>query len=175
MVKKATAKKNAIMKIPSDKGPVDSSSPEKKPRAKKSAATATPKKAATKKAVAKRAVAKRAVAKKAVAKKAVAKVVAGLGAKAEGTTLTATDIGDHLASTFDMPKSHAKIYIDEAVALIGKHLRKGNKVRISGLGVFEVKTIAARKGRDQDADGPTKGKAGKRIAFLPAHDLESKC
>ena len=170
MVKKATTKKNALMKSLSDKGPVEKSSTEKKPRTKKSAAATT-----SKKAVAKKAIAKKAVAKKAVAKRAIAKGVAGLGAKAAGTILTATEIGDHLASTFDMPKSHAKIYIDEAVALIGKHLRKGNKVRISGLGVFEVKTIVARKGRDQDADGPIKGKAGKRIAFLPAHDLESKC
>ena len=88
--------------------------------------------------------------------------------------LTLTDIGDHIASTFDMPKSHAKIYLAEAVALIGKNLRKGNKVRISGLGVFQVKKRAARKGRNPANGEPMKIKATKRVAFAVARDLKAK-
>ncbi len=88
--------------------------------------------------------------------------------------LTLTDIGDHIASTFDMPKSHAKIYLAEAVALIGKNLRKGNKVRISGLGVFQVKKRAARKGRNPANGEPIKIKATKRVAFAVARDLKAK-
>lgn len=88
--------------------------------------------------------------------------------------LTLTDIGDHIASTFDMPKSHAKIYLAEAVALIGKNLRKGNKVRISGLGVFQVKRRAARKGRNPANGEPMKIKATKRVAFAVARDLKAK-
>ena len=88
--------------------------------------------------------------------------------------LTLTDIGDHLASTFDMPKSHAKIYLAEAVTLIGKNLRKGNKVRIAGLGVFQVKKRAARKGRNPANGEPIKIKATKRVAFAVARDLKAK-
>ena len=88
--------------------------------------------------------------------------------------LTLTDIGDHLASTFDMPKSHAKIYLAEAVALIGKNLRKGNKVRISGLGVFQVKKRGARKGRNPSSGELIKIKATKRVAFAVARDLKAK-
>ena len=88
--------------------------------------------------------------------------------------LTLTDIGDHLASTFDMPKSHAKIYLAEAVALIGKNLRKGNKVRISGLGVFQVKKRGARKGRNPKSGEPIKIKATKRVGFAVARDLKAK-
>ena len=89
-------------------------------------------------------------------------------------TLTTTDIGDHLAATFEIPKSHAKIYLSEAVALIGKHLKKGNKVRISGLGVFQVKKRAARKGSNPNTGEPMKIKAGKRLGFTAARDLKAK-
>ena len=80
--------------------------------------------------------------------------------KSAGSVLTTTEIGEHLAATFDIPKSHAKIYLTEAVALITKSLKKGNKVRISGLGVFQVKKRAARKGRNP--------RTGQEIAIAPA-------
>lgn len=95
-------------------------------------------------------------------------------AKKTPAVLTTTEIGDHLASTFDIPKSHAKIYVAETVALIGKNLKKGNKVRISGLGVFQVKKRAARKGRNPNTGEPLKIKAAKRIGFAAARDLKAK-
>ena len=105
-------------------------------------------------------------------KKAVAKRGADPPPKrAGGATLTVTDIGEHLASTFDIPKSHAKIYVAEAVALIVKHLRKGNTIRISGLGVFEVTKGTPGEDHDLEAKDMTKTKAGKRIVFRPAQDL----
>ncbi len=97
-----------------------------------------------------------------------------LSEKKAPVLLTLTDIGDHIASTFDMPKAHAKIYLAAAVALIGKNLRKGNKVRISGLGVFQVKRRAARKGRNPASGQPIKIKATKRVAFAVARDLKAK-
>ena len=94
--------------------------------------------------------------------------------KSASPVLTTTDIGDHLAATFDIPKSHAKIYLTEAVALIGKNLKKGNKVRISGLGVFQVKKRAARKGRNPNTGEAIKIKASKRVGFAVARDLKAK-
>ncbi len=96
------------------------------------------------------------------------------GQKKPEALLTLTDLGDHLAATFDMPKSHAKIYLTEAVALIGKNLRKGNKVRIAGLGVFEVKKRAARKGHNPGTGEPIKIKASKRVGFTVSRDLKAK-
>ena len=94
--------------------------------------------------------------------------------KSAGPVLTTTEIGEHLASTFDIPKSHAKIYLTEAVALIAKSLKKGNKVRISGLGVFQVKKRAARKGRNPNTGEAIKIKASKRVGFAVARDLKAK-
>lgn len=126
-----------------------------------------------KKATAAQAVPDGEVTKPKSSKKAPAATVAPKTAKAP-VLLTLTDIGDHLASTFDMPKSHAKIYLAEAVTLIGKNLRKGNKVRIAGLGVFQVKKRAARKGRNPSNGEPIKIKATKRVGFAVARDLKAK-
>ena len=110
----------------------------------------------------------------ALSPKVAAKKEHGTAVKKATALLTLTDIGDHLAVTFDMPKSHAKIYLAEAVALIGKSLRKGGKVRIAGLGVFQVKKRAARKGRNPSTGEAMKIKATKRVGFAVARDLKAK-
>ena len=111
------------------------------------------------------------VAKKGTAKK---ETPAAPAKKSAGAILTTTEIGDHLAATFEIPKSHAKIYLTEAVALVTKHLKKGNKVRIAGLGVFQVKKRAARKGRNPNTGEAIKIKASKRVGFAVARDLKAK-
>lgn len=95
------------------------------------------------------------------------------GAAKKVVVLTSTEIGDHLAKTFAIPKTHAKIYLSEAVALIGKSLKKGHKVRIAGLGVFQVKKRAARKGHNPNTGEAMKIKAGKRVGFSAASDLKA--
>jgi DNA-binding protein HU-beta len=94
--------------------------------------------------------------------------------KAPAALLTTTDISEHLATTFDIPKSHAKAYLVESIALIGKHLKKGTKVRISGLGIFQVKKRGARKGRNPNTGASIKIKASKRVAFAASRDLKAK-
>ncbi len=112
---------------------------------------------------------------KAVKKSAVKKQAAPAAGKKSATAiLTLTDIGDHLATMFEMPKSHAKAYLTESVEMIGRSLRKGTKVRISGLGIFQVKKRAARKGRNPNTGDPIKIKATKRVAFAVSRDLKVK-
>lgn len=114
-----------------------------------------------------------------VAKKDVVKKEAGSPAekaekKTPSTILTTTDISEHLATTFEIPKSHAKAYLAESIEMIGKHLKKGTKVRISGLGIFQVKKRAARKGRNPNTGDAIKIKASKRVAFAASRDLKAK-
>lgn len=94
--------------------------------------------------------------------------------KSAASILTTTEIGEHLATTFDLPKSHAKSFLTETIDVITKNLKKGNKVRISGLGVFQVKKRAARTGRNPNTGGAIKIKASKRVAFAVARDLKVK-
>ena len=119
--------------------------------------------------------AKRAVKKEAEPIEAAIKDAAPAPAKkAALPLLTVSDMAEHLSTTYDIPRSHAKAYLAETVALMGKHLKKGAKVRVSGLGIFQVKKRAARKGRNPNTGAPIKIKASKRVAFTVSRDLKAK-
>ena len=81
------------------------------------------------------------------------------------STLTLKEIGVSLADQFEMPKSHALQIMAETVTMMQKQLKKGGKVRISGLGILQVKKTAARKGVNPSTGEAMKIKAGKRLKF----------
>jgi DNA-binding protein HU-beta len=87
--------------------------------------------------------------------------------------LTLRDIGLSLAENFDIPKSHANEYLAETIMILTDHLKKGRKVRINGLGIFQVKKRAARKGRNPATGEAIKIKASKRVAFAASRDLKT--
>ncbi len=119
--------------------------------------------------------------KKADAQAGSRKVAAPLPATAPKTArakkavplLTAAVLSDHLSSLFEMPKSHGNAIMDEIIATIGKTLKKGGKVQIKHLGVFQVAKRAARKGRNPSTGEAIKIKASKRVAFSTARDLKA--
>ena len=104
-----------------------------------------------------------------MAKKAAA---AKTTAKSSTVLLGTKEISDHIADTFEIPKSHAREYLDGIVDHMAAAFVKGKKVRISGLGVFEVRKRAARKGRNPQTGDALKIKASKRIVFKTARDLK---
>ena len=79
------------------------------------------------------------------------------------TTLTLKEIGVTIAEQFELPKSHAQQIMAETVAMMQKQLKKGGKVRISGLGILQVRKTAARKGVNPATGEAIKIKAGKRL------------
>jgi DNA-binding protein HU-beta len=60
----------------------------------------------------------------------------------------------------------------EMVASFGKHLKKGSRIRISGLGILQVRKRAARMGRNPATGEAIKIKASKKVAFRAAKDLK---
>ena len=56
--------------------------------------------------------------------------------------------------------------------MITKHLKKGERVRISGLGILQVRNRAARMGRNPATGEAMKIKARKKVAFRVAKDLK---
>src|ERR1700732_3479742 len=56
--------------------------------------------------------------------------------------------------------------------LITKHLKKGERIRIAGLGILQVRKRAARMGRNPATGEPVKIKASKKVAFRAAKDLK---
>jgi DNA-binding protein HU-beta len=53
-----------------------------------------------------------------------------------------------------------------------KHLKKGNKVRVTGLGILQVRKRPARMGRNPATGEAIKIKASKKVAFRAAKELK---
>ena len=60
----------------------------------------------------------------------------------------------------------------EMVDDLGKHLKKGARIRISGLGILQVRKRPARMGRNPATGEAIKIKASKKIAFRASKDLK---
>jgi DNA-binding protein HU-beta len=58
------------------------------------------------------------------------------------------------------------------VVLLTKHLKKGERIRISGFGILQVRKRAARMGRNPATGESIKIKASKKVAFRAAKDLK---
>lgn len=111
----------------------------------------------------------RAPAKKA-AKKATKTAAKKAPAKIE--TVTLKHIAATLAETHEMPKKQAVEFLDDFIALLTKHLKKGARIRMVGLGVLQVRKRPARMGRNPATGETIRIKASKKIAFRPAKDLK---
>jgi DNA-binding protein HU-beta len=87
-------------------------------------------------------------------------------------TVTLKDLAASLAETHSLPKAQANIMLTEMVANVGKHLKKGSRIRIPGLGILQVRKRAARMGRNPATGETIKIKASKKIAFRASKDLK---
>ncbi len=129
----------------------------------------TAKKAPARKAPARKAPAKKkAAAKKAPAKKKVA------AKKALPDVLTLKHLAAELAEAYEMPKKQAEEIVSDFIDRMGGYLKKGKKLRISGLGILQVRHRAARMGRNPATGEAIKIKASKKVAFRPSKDLKER-
>ena len=62
--------------------------------------------------------------------------------------------------------------LEDLVTMITKHLKKGDKIRIGGLGVLQVRKRPARMGRNPATGEAIKIKASKKVAFRAAKELK---
>lgn len=119
--------------------------------------------AARKPAAKKPAAKKKTAAKKTAAKKVAAKKV---------ETVTLRHMAADLAEMHELPKRQTVEILDDMVTLIHKHLKKGARLRISGLGILQVRKRPARMGRNPATGESIKIKASKKVAFRVAKDLK---
>jgi DNA-binding protein HU-beta len=148
--------------------------PSKKPTSVKKAAPAAKAPAPTKKAapVAKKAAAP---AKKvaSVAKKASAPAKKSAPSKvAPQVTVTLKQFAAELAEGHDLGKKQAEAVLGDLVTLATRHLKKGDKIRLTGLGILQVRDRPARMGRNPATGAAVKIAASKKIAFRPSKELK---
>ncbi len=123
-------------------------------------------------------------AKKAPVKKAAAKPPAPAARKSKpaapapkakavaAPVVTLKAVFEQLGETYALPKKQAHTLLADFVAAVTMHLKRGERIRMSGLGILEVKTRDARTGRNPATGESIQIKASKKVAFRPAKELK---
>ena len=92
--------------------------------------------------------------------------------KTSAPTVTLKHLAANVAEQHELAKKHAEAILGGMVELIVKHLKKGDRIRIGGLGILQVRKRAARMGRNPATGEPIKIKASKKVAFRAAKELK---
>jgi DNA-binding protein HU-beta len=93
-------------------------------------------------------------------------------AKKPSAAVTLKHLAANVAEDHEMPKKQAETVLGSMVDLIAKHLKKGDRVRIAGLGILVVRKRSARMGRNPATGEAIKIKASKKVAFRAAKELK---
>ena len=87
-------------------------------------------------------------------------------------TIPLSKIASELAEKHELSKKAATELLNAFVDLTVKNLKKGHKVRVTGLGIFQVKKRAARMGRNPATGEQIKIKASKKLNFRAAKEVK---
>jgi DNA-binding protein HU-beta len=88
-------------------------------------------------------------------------------------TVTLKTVFEQLAEAQDMPKKQALAIATGMVDMVTGILKAGDRVRLSGLGILEVKDRPARMGRNPATGAAVQIAASKKIAFRAAKELKT--
>ena len=94
------------------------------------------------------------------------------GSKPKQPTISLKHLAASLAGDHELHKKKAEAILGDLVTLVTKHLKKGDRIRIAGLGILVVRKRAARMGRNPATGEPIQIKASKKVAFRAAKDLK---
>ncbi len=89
-----------------------------------------------------------------------------------GKPVTIKHLAAALAEEHQLTKRGGEALLQNLVTLITKHLKKGERIRLTGLGILQVRKRAARMGRNPATGEAIKIKASKKVAFRAAKDLK---
>jgi DNA-binding protein HU-beta len=89
-----------------------------------------------------------------------------------GRPVTLKHLAARLAADHELTKRQGEAILGDLVTLITKHLKKGERIKISGFGILQVRTRAARMGRNPATGEAIKIKASKKVAFRAAKNLK---
>ena len=91
---------------------------------------------------------------------------------ASPVTVTLKHLAAEIADGQDMSKKQAEIILTDLITRLTKHLKKGDRIRIVGLGILQVRKRAARMGRNPATGEPVPIKASKKVAFRASKELK---
>jgi DNA-binding protein HU-beta len=87
-------------------------------------------------------------------------------------TVALNKIAAEMAEQHEMSKKAVNEVLGSFIDHVVKNLKKGHKVRVTGLGIFQVKKRPARLGRNPLTGEQIKIKASKKLAFRAAKEVK---
>lgn len=93
-------------------------------------------------------------------------------APAAATTVTLKQLAPALAETNDLTKKQSEAVLSSLVEMVTARLKAGDKVRLTGLGILQVRDRPARTGRNPATGQSIEIKASRKIAFSAAKELK---
>jgi DNA-binding protein HU-beta len=93
-------------------------------------------------------------------------------APAKVETVTLRQIAETLSESHELPKKQVLSMLEDMVDNVTKHLKRGARIRIGGLGILQVRKRPARMGRNPATGEAIKIKASKKVAFRAAKELK---
>ena len=82
-------------------------------------------------------------------------------------TITLKHLAAALAEEHDLSKKAAEAILTDMVGKIAKHLKKGERVRIVGLGILQVRKRAARMGATPPPANRSRSRPARRSPSAP--------
>jgi DNA-binding protein HU-beta len=99
-------------------------------------------------------------------------MAAMVAASSKPKPITTRHLAAALAEQHQLSKKQGLEMLEQLVEMITKHLKKGERVKIAGLGILLVRKRAARMGRNPATGEPIQIKASKKVAFRASKDLK---
>jgi DNA-binding protein HU-beta len=87
------------------------------------------------------------------------------------TTITLRHLAASLSEDHEMSKRQTEALLGDLITKMTKHLKKGDRIRLVGLGILQVRKRAARTGRNPATGQPIHIKASRQVAFRPTKEL----
>lgn len=93
-------------------------------------------------------------------------------AKKSAPTVTLKHLAAAIGEEHQLTKKQAEAMLGDLVTLITKHLKNGDRIRLGGLGILQVRHRPARMGRNPATGETIQIKASKKVAFRAAKELK---
>jgi len=87
-------------------------------------------------------------------------------------TVTLKTVFERLAEAHDLPKKLGHTLLTDFVASVTGILKNGDRVRLSGLGILEIKDRPARMGRNPATGAAVQIADSRKVAFRVAKELK---
>ena len=91
---------------------------------------------------------------------------------ASPATVTLKHLAAALSEEHELSKKQTESILNDLVTRVTKHLKKGERIRIVGLGILQVRKRAARMGRNPATGEAIQIKASKKVAFRASKELK---